>query len=79
MSSKKPAAKKAQEPTEEQVIEVVEAIPGVISGSVEVGRPMAAPEPSIEDRVAALEKAMIKADEFCTKHNRYHFGRVSQG
>jgi len=30
--------------------------------------------PSIEDRVAALEKAMLKVDDFCTKHNRYHFG-----
>jgi hypothetical protein len=68
-----------QEPPEEQVIESAEAIPGVVPGSVEIDRPMAAPEPSIEDRVAALERAMIKVDEFCTKHGRYHFGGVSQG
>jgi hypothetical protein len=78
MVSKRPAAKK-QEPPEEQVIESAEAIPGVVPGSVEIDRPMAAPEPSIEDRVAALERAMIKVDEFCTKHGRYHFGGVSQG
>jgi hypothetical protein len=62
MVSKRPAAKK-QEPPEEQVIESAEAIPGVVPGSVEIDRPMAAPEPAIEDRVRALELANLELEK----------------
>lgn len=76
--SKKPEPKKQeskQEPPaeqqQEQEVTMIEDEPP---------RPMAVQPPTIEERVEAIEIRLKLAEEFCTKHNRYHFGReVSKG
>jgi hypothetical protein len=65
MTSKKPTPKKQEPPTEQQPT----------SGDPDL--PLAAPPPSIEDRVAALELANIELEKRIKKHEEIHFGKES--
>jgi hypothetical protein len=43
-------------------------------------RPMAVPEPTIEERMEAIEIRLKVVEGWTGKHQRYHFGKeVSQG
>lgn len=74
MSSKKKPVEQTEPPAEPVAGYAADDAEGGGSLEMTLAPPLAARKPALEDRVAALELAVIKLDDTVTKHNRYHFG-----
>ena len=49
------------------------------AGAIETYKPMAAPEPTLENRVEALELRLAVTEDWTNRHTKYHFGKVVKG
>lgn len=75
MTAKKTPPKKQEQPAEQQQTPAEEEP----VQQDEPVRPMAVQPPTPEEQIEALTIRLKVAEEWITRHNRYHFGGMLQG